>query len=140
MLASVEGSEIVRVAEVASGPYEHGHARANGKVLLAYAFAEVREAYLRSHPLVPLTDATIVEQAKLERELARIRSRGYAIDQEEYAAGVSCVGAPVFHEGHVVASLAVSVPSERFRKRRAELVETVLGVSADAGRVESEAA
>ena len=31
VLASVEGSQIVRVAEVASGRYEFGHARANGK-------------------------------------------------------------------------------------------------------------
>jgi IclR family transcriptional regulator, acetate operon repressor len=130
VLASVEGSELVRVAEVASGPYEHGHARSNGKVLLAHAWPEVREAYLRNHPLVQLTNATISDPAKFDRELARVRARGYAIDQEEYAAGISCVAAPVLHDGHVVASLAVSVPAERFRKRRAELVESVRGVAA----------
>ena len=69
VLASVEGSQLVRVAEVASGPYDHGHARANGKVLLAYAWPEIREAYLRTHGLVRVTDATIVDPDELQREL-----------------------------------------------------------------------
>jgi IclR family acetate operon transcriptional repressor len=136
VLASVEGSQMVRVAEVASGPYEHGHARANGKVLLAYAWPETREAYLRSHPPVPLTDNTISDPEALGRELARIRNRGYAYDQEEYAIGVSCVAAPLLHGGRIIAALGLSVPTERFKKRRRELTDSVLraleGV-ADAG-------
>jgi IclR family transcriptional regulator, acetate operon repressor len=136
MLASVEGSMMVRVAEVTSGPYEHGHARANGKVLLAYAWPETREAYLRSHPPVPLTDNTISDPEALDRELARIRNRGYAYDQEEYAIGVSCVAAPLLHGGRIIAALGLSVPTERFKKRRRELTDSVLralqGV-ADAG-------
>jgi IclR family transcriptional regulator, acetate operon repressor len=133
VLASVEGSQLVRVAEVAAGPYEHGHARANGKVLLAYAWPEIREAYLRSHPVDKLTENTIVEPEEIARELARIRKRGYAIDQEEYAPGVSCVAAPLLHEGRIVASLAIAVPTERFKTRRRELVATLLDVTSSIG-------
>jgi IclR family transcriptional regulator, acetate operon repressor len=129
VLASVEGSHMVRVAEVSSGPYEYGHARANGKVLLAYATPEVREAYLRSHPLVPVTSTTIVDRAKFDREMEDIRQRGYAYDEEEYAAGVCCVAAPLLQNGHVIASLALSVPADRFKQHRAELTAILLDVA-----------
>ena len=36
-LASIVGGNPVHVAEVGSGPYLHAHARATGKLLLAYA-------------------------------------------------------------------------------------------------------
>ncbi len=132
VLASVESSQIVRVAEVASGAYEHGHARANGKVLLAWAWPEIREAYLRAHPPVALTDATIVDPDELARELERIRRRGYALDREEYAVGVSCVAAPLLQDGHIIAAVGISVPTERFKRRRQELTATLLEVVAGA--------
>jgi DNA-binding IclR family transcriptional regulator len=134
VLASVEGSQIVRVAEVASGPYEYGHARANGKVLLAFATPELRQTYLRAHPPVPMTKNTICEPAQIERELGLIRERGYAFDEEEFAAGVSCVAAPILHGGHVIAALGISVPTERFRERRPDLTATLLEI---VGRVGS---
>ncbi|MBB4660498.1 IclR family transcriptional regulator [Conexibacter arvalis] len=130
VLASVESSHIVRVAEVASGPYADGHARANGKVLLAYAWPEVRQAYLRSHPLTALTPNTIVEPDALEAELRRIRRRGYGMDLEEYALGVSCVAAPLLQSDLIIAAYGVSVPTDRFKKRRAELTEQLLDVVA----------
>jgi DNA-binding IclR family transcriptional regulator len=132
VLASVEGSRMLRVAEVGSGVYEHGHARANGKLLLAYARPEVREAYLRSHPLVPLTDATICDRQALEAELARIRERGYAYDEQEFAAGVACVAAPLLQNGQLIAALGLSVPADRMEKDRAELTKVVLEVAARA--------
>lgn len=137
VLASVEGSQILRVADVGSGRYEHAHARANGKVLLAYAPLEVRQAYLRAHPLVPLTDNTITDPRELEKELERVRKRGYAYDDEEFAVGVSCVGAPLLLDGHLIAALGLSVPTERFKKRRAELTSVLLEVVASL-RVQAE--
>lgn len=130
VLASVEGRQMVRVAEVGSGSYAHGHARANGKVLLAFAPAEVREAYLRLHPLVPVTDKTICTPREFERELGQIRERGYAYDREEFAVGVSCVAAPLLLNGHLVAAMAVSVPTDRFDRNHAELTSTLLEITA----------
>lgn len=138
VLASVEGSQIVRVAEIGSGAYEHGHARANGKVLLAYAPLELRHGYLRAHPLVPLTENTICEPSKLEEELERIRRRGYAYDEEEYAMGVSCVAAPLLLNNQLIAAFGLSVPTERFKQRRAELTAMLLEVVSNLQAVESE--
>jgi DNA-binding IclR family transcriptional regulator len=139
VLASVEGSRMLRVAEVASGAYEHGHARANGKLLLAYSRPEIRDAYLRAHPLVPLTENTICDRLALDRELERIRERGYAYDEQEFAAGVACVAAPLLQNGQLIAALGLSVPADRMEKDRAELTKVLLevagGATADNGAV-----
>lgn len=129
VLASIEGSQIVRVAEVGRGAYEHAHARAGGKVLLAYAPLELRRAYLRAHPLVPLTDKTMTDPREFEKELEITRRRGYAYDNEEFAVGLSCVGAALLIDGQLIAALSLSVPSDRFKLRRAELTSAVLDVT-----------
>ncbi len=126
VLASVESRNIVRVAEVAAGPYASAHARANGKVLLAYAWPEVRGAYLDGHPLERHTEQTICDLLELETELEEIRERGYAIDREEFSAGVSCLAAPILENGALVAALGVSVPSDRFAKAEGDLTEALL--------------
>jgi IclR family transcriptional regulator, acetate operon repressor len=128
VLASVEGTQLVRVAGVSSGTYEHAHARANGKVLLAHAPIEVTHTYLRAHPLEALTSHTITNEREFEKELERIRKRGYALDEEEFAVGLSCLGAPLLLDGHLVAALGLSVPTDRFKRRRTELVDTLLDV------------
>jgi IclR family transcriptional regulator, acetate operon repressor len=130
VLASIEGTKMLRVADVAMAPYENGHARANGKVLLAHAPPEVREAYLRTHPLRRLTPATICDRRELDSEFARIRAQGFAYDIEAFAEGVSCVAAPLLDNGRVIAAFGLSVPAESFKRNRRELTEAVLGVVA----------
>ena len=47
-------------------------------------------------------------------ELARIRERGYAIDDEEYDEGLRCIGAGVRdHSGRVVSALGIGGPVTR---------------------------
>jgi IclR family transcriptional regulator, acetate operon repressor len=138
VLASVEGRNIVRVAEVASGAYEAAHARANGKVLLAYAWPEVRDAYLERHPLEMRTESTICDSTQLTRELEAIRERGYAYDREEFCRGVSCIAAPILQQGSIVAALGISVPSERFAKAQEELAHTLVGVIAEIDTAEDD--
>ena len=132
VLASVEGAGAVRVAEVERGPYLHAHARATGKLLLAFAPPEVRAAYLAAHPPERLTDHTIVTPAALEGELTAIRERGYSEDREEFVEGVSCVSAPLLAEGVVVAAFTVSAPSQLYDRRRAKLRDAVLAAAAAA--------
>jgi IclR family transcriptional regulator, acetate operon repressor len=134
VLASVEGARAVRVAEAERGPYRHAHARATGKLLLAFARSEVRAAYLAEHPPEPVTAATIAAPAALERELAAIRKRGYSEDREEFVEGVSCVSAPLLADGVVVAAFTVSAPSQRYDRTRAELRDAVLAAAASAAR------
>jgi DNA-binding IclR family transcriptional regulator len=95
----------------------------------------VRVAYLRRHPLERLTDATICDAKELEKELERIRKRGYAFDREEYALGVSCIAAPLLQDGQIVAAVGISLPTDRFKRKRQALAETLLEVIAQASRV-----
>jgi IclR family transcriptional regulator, acetate operon repressor len=132
VLASVEGDTAVRVAGLHSGYTAHGHARSSGKLLLALAPGPVRDAYLRSHTLEPLTRHTIVQRGRLLGEFVRIRECGYAVDEEEFREGVACVSAPVIENGVASAALTVSAPVERFRRRRNEYTEAVLTAAAAA--------
>jgi IclR family acetate operon transcriptional repressor len=132
VLASVEGARAVRVAEAERGPYRHAHARATGKLLLAFARPQVRAAYLADHPPEPLTPATITDPAALEAEFATIRECGHSEDREEFVEGVSCVSAPLLADEVVVAAFTVSAPSQRYDRSRAELRDAVLAAAAAA--------
>ena len=54
---------------------------------------------------------------RLEAELARVRAQGYALDNEEFLAGLVCIAVPVFdprHKQRVRGSVAVQAPASRF--------------------------
>ena len=90
------------------------------------------EFVLRERGLPSLTDRTIVERAALEAELERIRSRGYAIDDEESARGLRCVAAPVRDgRGEVVCALSLSSPAERLSLEEAEEASAAVIETAD---------
>ena len=126
VLATVEGSQAVRVAGLHRGSRGEAHARASGKVLLAYASADVVERYLGTHDLKPMTQHTLTDKDELRAELAAVRRRGYAIDREEYAEGVSCVAAPLMSDGVAVLAYTVSAPWDRFRRHQRSLTDAVL--------------
>jgi IclR family acetate operon transcriptional repressor len=126
VLAFVEGRNAVRVSDVHIGFVASGHARASGKVLLAFAPDSLREAYLLENPLDPVTPRTIVEPSELRLELEQIQLRGFAVDDEEFREGVACVAAPLLESGFPVAAYSISAPVERFRRRRQELIDLVV--------------
>jgi DNA-binding IclR family transcriptional regulator len=67
----------------------------------------------------------------LERELADIRRRGYAVDDRENDEDVRCIAGPVRdHTGKVIAALSISGPTSRITKERVpELSRLVVNVS-----------
>ena len=67
-----------------------------GKVLLAHDADGSAESALRG-PFVALTPNTITTEAALAAELALIRERGWAIDDEELVPGLRCIAVPVHH-------------------------------------------
>jgi IclR family transcriptional regulator, acetate operon repressor len=90
------------------------HATSNGKVFLAYGAAPIPERLER------LTARTITDRAKLERELERVRARGYATAQDELEVGLSALAAPVYGaSGEVMAALSISGPTSRLGAVRA---------------------
>jgi IclR family transcriptional regulator, acetate operon repressor len=129
LLCSVPGHHPVGVASSPIGPIEEGHARASGKLLLALAPDESRDAYLSTHPLKRLTPATITRRDELLKALDRIRSDRYATDHEEFTEGVACVAAPI---GTGASSLAValSAPRDRFEANREAYIAAALEIGA----------
>jgi IclR family acetate operon transcriptional repressor len=86
------------------------HTTAAGKVMLAHWTDTRREASLGA-VLAPRTPHSITDTAGLERELEAVRSRGYAVDDQESAAGVRCVATAVLdRRGHARAALSISGP------------------------------
>jgi DNA-binding IclR family transcriptional regulator len=123
VLASVEGSQAVRVAGLTAGYSENEHARASGKLLLAFASDEVREAVLARSHLRRVTPHTITSMSALKKEFTEIRSSGIAFDREEFRERVTCAAAAITENGAVVACLTVSSPSERFAQNEREIIE-----------------
>jgi IclR family transcriptional regulator, acetate operon repressor len=116
ILATVEGAQAVRVAGLEVGFDRSAHARAGGKLLLAFTTDEVREGVLGHSELVRHTVNTITDRALLDAEFEHIRADDIALDREEFQEGVVSLSAPVRRDGQVVAALTVSMPSGRFRK------------------------
>ncbi|TDC00286.1 IclR family transcriptional regulator [Nonomuraea longispora] len=103
------------------------HAGGSSKAFLAFLTDEEIEDYLSSGPLEPLTGNTIVDKAKLRRELAAIRGAGYAQSFSERMSGAASVAAPVFdHHGRPLAVVSVSGPAERFGEEAAYCAEMLL--------------
>jgi IclR family transcriptional regulator, acetate operon repressor len=60
------------------------------------------------------TERTITARKLLERELKRVRTQGYAVDDEEFALGARCVAVGLRgSSGAVVAAVGLSGPSSR---------------------------
>ncbi|HJR98520.1 MAG TPA: IclR family transcriptional regulator [Actinomycetota bacterium] len=93
------------------------HATAVGKALLAWTYPTENAVagWIDRHgPLVRRTPRTIVEPRGLVRELARIRTEGFAKDLEESEPGVRCIAAAVFYGGvSPIAAISISAPKER---------------------------
>lgn len=92
------------------GLQSSAHATALGKQILAELPDEHRLDYLSRHRLEELTPRTISDRETLLTQLEH--SRGWVVDQEEYAIGATCVAVPVIAP-NITASLAISLPSER---------------------------
>ena len=89
------------------------HCTALGKVLLAYN-PEDTARVTGGGELPKLTPHTISDPEALKAELAKVRERGYALDDEEFHEGNFCVAAPVRnYRGTVVAAISVSLAKSR---------------------------
>jgi DNA-binding IclR family transcriptional regulator len=73
------------------GLHDAGHATALGKCILGQLPPDDRNDYLSRHPLQELTPRTVVDR----RRLRLPRPDEVAVDDGEYAVGVSCLAAAV---------------------------------------------
>lgn len=90
------------------------HCTSQGKAILAYLPPEQVDAAIATCDFKPYTANTITGLERLRSELAIVRKRGYAVDNEEFEEGLRCVGAPVFsHSGEVIAAISMAGPAYR---------------------------
>jgi DNA-binding IclR family transcriptional regulator len=162
-LVILVGDRVVYVDQVAGrhsmrmftelGSSALAHTTGSGKAMLAYRPAQtIADLYPRARePFERLTPRTHTTLASLREEFARIRRRGYALDDEEHEEGVSCVAAPVFDAtGTAFAAISISAPTSRLvhadtselgrlLQQRAAEVSTALGYvpASDAARAET---
>ncbi len=110
----------------------YAHATGLGKALLAgLPDDEVRRRF-GAGSLPQFTPHTLATVDELCEELARVRARGYATDDEEYTPGIRCIAVPIYDRtGAVVAAMSVSVPTFRFSERLRERALTLLPAAAE---------
>lgn len=111
-----------------TGTYYHMHATASGKAILAAYPREHVERIVGRWGLPTRTANTITDREELFAELAEIRERGYAYDDEEYTDGLRSVGKSVeAPDCRVLGAISVSGPSYRIQNEvfRSVLPDTV---------------
>lgn len=95
------------------------HATGVGKVLLAYAPADLQTLVLNN--LTRITPYTVTQPGRLRQELRRVHRDGFAQTGEEMSLGACSVAVPIFHpDGHVESSLGIVVPT--LKRDRGRLV------------------
>ena len=88
------------------------HSSATAKVLLAWQPPEVQERILNSISYVKFSEKTITTKEALKAELARVRSCGYAFDDQESEENCRGVARPLFAcDGSILASVSVGGPT-----------------------------
>lgn len=95
------------------------YSTAIGKVLLAgHDEAFIRDT-LKTVEFVKHTDKTLENVEQLLSEVDKVRTQGYAEDNEEQEPGLRCVAAPIYDRfGNVIAGLSISFPTIRFDEER----------------------
>ena len=121
-LETVESQQSIRVIG-SLGIVDPVHATSIGKAILAWLAPHERPV-IRNWKR--LTASTISSAQAFAIELEKVRSQGYAVDDEESMEGGRCIGVPILKSGRPVAGLSVSGPSSRIRKDRIREMATVL--------------
>ena len=87
------------------------HSTAMGKVMLAHSNAALIRR-VASRKLQSFTPKTITDATKLRQELKKVRTNGWAMDDEEMTRGFICVAAPIFGlDGNIAGAMSCTFPS-----------------------------
>jgi DNA-binding IclR family transcriptional regulator len=112
-LYKVAGAQGVETAS-SVGTQQSIHSTSLGKAILAYLPDERVNEILDEMGMPRKTENTITDRTEFFEELERVRSQGYATDDEENVDGLRCIAAPVMGNESVLGAVSVSGPSSRF--------------------------
>lgn len=131
----VESERSVRTA-CKVGSRAPAYCTAVGKAMLADLPEAEMAKIVRRWGLKAVTANTITTIPRLKAELKAVRSRGYAIDDEEKEEGLRCVGAVVrAHSRKLSAAMSISGPAFRMTKERIpEVGQALMQAAGDLSR------
>lgn len=109
------------------------HCSATGKIFLAWNLSDQLEAFFGRTKPSARTVRTIITPDKMAKELALIRKRGYAVDEEEFFDGIRCLAVPVLNShGRVRLALGITGVTTRLtRGRIPECAEKLAAAAAE---------
>jgi IclR family KDG regulon transcriptional repressor len=126
-----ESRQAVRMSS-GLGSRAPAHCTGVGKALIAFQPPEIVQQII-DNGLKRYTQGTITDPEKLRAELATIRQKGYAIDDEEIEVGLRCIAAPIRdHSGQVTAAISVAAPVQRMTKKNIQATIPSVVAAADA--------
>ncbi|MPZ54745.1 MAG: helix-turn-helix domain-containing protein [Acidimicrobiia bacterium] len=132
----LEGTQMLRVGNLTVGYSGHNHIRASAKAFLAYADEKTLDEFFDSKTLETRTPNTITTWDAFLDELHATRERGYGIDNEEYAEGVTCLGTVIFDdEGRPYGAYGTSFPARRFPTDEETIAEGIIAAGEKASRL-----
>lgn len=113
------------------GKRTHLHCLAAGKAILAHMDEAEVDQIIETHGLPDKTEYTITNREELMEELAQVRERGVAYNNQEEVTGIRAIGAPIFKSGQVVAGVSLSGPVKRMTQKAFEesVIEEIQGVA-----------
>lgn len=89
------------------------HTTAIGKVLLAFQSSAVIGRTLDGYEFESSTENTITRRDVYEAALAKVRSDGFAVDEQENVRGCRCAAVPIWgHDRKLVAAISISTVVE----------------------------
>lgn len=103
---------------------------AMGKAILSCLNTDEALSYVGRPPWPVFTARTIRSADALIENLAEIRQRGFAVDDEEHREGIRCIAAPIFSPGRAVmaavsiSGLAMNLPPETWSRFGEEVKTT----------------
>ena len=132
----VDGPDGILMVSQRVGARAPLHATGAGKLLLLNYSNQKLNEYIAVKGLRALTPHTLVTREALVNSLETIRSRGYALEDEERELGARCVAAPVRdYSVRIVGGISVSGPTTRMSRARLEaLAPLVMDMAGELSR------
>ena len=118
-LGALDDGEVVYLEKMTSftnirmysqiGKRAYIHSTGLGRAILSAMSNKEVLQILKEKGMPAVTEKTCVDEEEMLRQLDEIRSRGYAIDDEENEIGMRCVAAPIFdYRGKVIAAVSAT--------------------------------
>ncbi len=115
-MAQVESRQMMRAIARPGGRVKM-HCSGAGKAIMAFLPERELGRALERHGLPRFTEKTLTTPKALRAALEQVRARGFAVDDEEHAVGLRCVGAPILDEHGAAARRPVGLGPDRAHRR-----------------------